>query len=399
MNTRTHGELANFIWSICNLLRGPYKRNEYRKVILPAHRAPALRLRPRRDTKEAVLAADKLRYTGESANVRRRSCLRGCRGEAGVLQHIADSTSTRLLERPEPDRAEPQPLHPGLLGQRLRDHAALRLRCADRAHGGERNLLYQVVQAVREHRPLAGGASTTCRWATCSRNSSASAPSRRTRKPGSTSRPARSSASWSACCSRPSRTSASEPQVVKTIYDPACGTGGMLSVAEDYLREYNSEANPHRLRAGPGMTTCGRSARSDMLIKGANAENIVRGDSVHPRRLRATARQRAAQQRSTTCSPIRRSVWSGSSRSSTIEQRARHPRLPGALRRRDCRGSTTARCCSCSTCCRRCSPSPRTVRVAAASLSSSTARRCSRVTPAAARAASASGSSRTTGSR
>ena len=35
MNTRTHGELATFIWRICNLLRGPYKRNEYRKVISP----------------------------------------------------------------------------------------------------------------------------------------------------------------------------------------------------------------------------------------------------------------------------------------------------------------------------------------------------------------------------
>ena len=35
MNARTHGELAVFIWGICNLLRGPYKRNEYRKVILP----------------------------------------------------------------------------------------------------------------------------------------------------------------------------------------------------------------------------------------------------------------------------------------------------------------------------------------------------------------------------
>ena len=35
MNTRTHAELASFIWSICNLLRGPYKRNEYRRVILP----------------------------------------------------------------------------------------------------------------------------------------------------------------------------------------------------------------------------------------------------------------------------------------------------------------------------------------------------------------------------
>ena len=35
MNARTHAELVNFIWGICNLLRGPYKRNEYRKVILP----------------------------------------------------------------------------------------------------------------------------------------------------------------------------------------------------------------------------------------------------------------------------------------------------------------------------------------------------------------------------
>ncbi len=32
MSPETHSQLANFIWSICNLLRGPYKRNEYRKV-------------------------------------------------------------------------------------------------------------------------------------------------------------------------------------------------------------------------------------------------------------------------------------------------------------------------------------------------------------------------------
>ena len=30
-----HSQIASFIWGICNLLRGPYKRNEYRKVILP----------------------------------------------------------------------------------------------------------------------------------------------------------------------------------------------------------------------------------------------------------------------------------------------------------------------------------------------------------------------------
>ncbi|HIJ87541.1 MAG TPA: type I restriction-modification system subunit M N-terminal domain-containing protein [Desulfuromonadales bacterium] len=35
MTSETHRQLADFIWKICNLLRGPYKRNEYRKVILP----------------------------------------------------------------------------------------------------------------------------------------------------------------------------------------------------------------------------------------------------------------------------------------------------------------------------------------------------------------------------
>lgn len=35
MTVETHSLLAGFIWEICNLLRGPYRRNEYRKVILP----------------------------------------------------------------------------------------------------------------------------------------------------------------------------------------------------------------------------------------------------------------------------------------------------------------------------------------------------------------------------
>ncbi|HEX7653181.1 MAG TPA: type I restriction-modification system subunit M N-terminal domain-containing protein, partial [Verrucomicrobiae bacterium] len=35
MPAESHSQIASFIWSICNLLRGPYKRNEYRKVILP----------------------------------------------------------------------------------------------------------------------------------------------------------------------------------------------------------------------------------------------------------------------------------------------------------------------------------------------------------------------------
>jgi type I restriction enzyme M protein len=33
--SQSHSQIASFIWSICNLLRGSFKRNEYRKVILP----------------------------------------------------------------------------------------------------------------------------------------------------------------------------------------------------------------------------------------------------------------------------------------------------------------------------------------------------------------------------
>ena len=68
------------------------------------------------------------------------------------------------------------------------------------------------------------------------------------------------------------------PGVVKTLLDPACGTGGMLSVAEDYLRELNPQA--HLLVFGQEVNaetyaTC----RADMLIKGQEADNIRFGNS------------------------------------------------------------------------------------------------------------------------
>jgi type I restriction enzyme M protein len=66
--------------------------------------------------------------------------------------------------------------------------------------------------------------------------------------------------------------------IVKTLYDHACGTGGMLSVAEDYLHELNPDArlevfgqeiNPE------SYAIC----KSDMLIKGQNPSNIKFGNS------------------------------------------------------------------------------------------------------------------------
>jgi len=66
--------------------------------------------------------------------------------------------------------------------------------------------------------------------------------------------------------------------VVKTIFDPACGTGGMLSVAEQYIHELNNEAKP--LLYGQDLNDeAWAICKSDMLIKGEEADNIRLGDS------------------------------------------------------------------------------------------------------------------------
>ena len=69
-----------------------------------------------------------------------------------------------------------------------------------------------------------------------------------------------------------------QPGLVTTVYDCCAGTGGMLSTAEQHLKELNpgiqvelfgQEINPQ------SFSIC----KSDMLIKGQNADNIILGDS------------------------------------------------------------------------------------------------------------------------
>lgn len=69
-----------------------------------------------------------------------------------------------------------------------------------------------------------------------------------------------------------------KPGVVKTILDPACGTGGMLSVAENHLRSLNPNA---RLEAFGQELNAETYAicRSDMMLKGQDASHIVHGNS------------------------------------------------------------------------------------------------------------------------
>jgi type I restriction enzyme M protein len=69
-----------------------------------------------------------------------------------------------------------------------------------------------------------------------------------------------------------------KPGVVKTLFDPACGTGGMLSVAEDYLRSTHPAARLEVYGQELNAETYA-ICRSDMMLKGQDASHIAHGNS------------------------------------------------------------------------------------------------------------------------
>ena len=67
--------------------------------------------------------------------------------------------------------------------------------------------------------------------------------------------------------------------IVRTIYDPTAGTGGMLSVAGEYLTEHNPDARlvMYGQELNPeSYAIC----KADMLIKGQDVANIVFGNTL-----------------------------------------------------------------------------------------------------------------------
>ena len=70
-----------------------------------------------------------------------------------------------------------------------------------------------------------------------------------------------------------------KPGIVRTMYDPTAGTGGMLSVAGEYLAELNPKAR---------LTLFGQElnaeshaiCKADMLIRGQDISNIVLGNTL-----------------------------------------------------------------------------------------------------------------------
>lgn len=75
-------------------------------------------------------------------------------------------------------------------------------------------------------------------------------------------------------------TELNQPGKIVSIYDPCCGTGGMLTTAKDYLQE---SVNPNLSVYTFGQEINEQTyaiAKSDILIKGENADNIKHGNTI-----------------------------------------------------------------------------------------------------------------------
>jgi type I restriction enzyme M protein len=277
MNSQTHTEIAGFIWSICNLLRGPYKRNEYRKVILPLtvlRRFDCL-LAP---TKDAALEAhSKIKDKPETVI---RTMLEQKTGrpfynlsKLGFMP--AEKEKNSLLDDPNQLamnlNAYMSAFSPNVRG--IMEKFAFEQQITRLA---EKNLLYEIVKAFTridlsetrvDNQQMGYVFEELIRIGAEQSNEEA----------GEHFTPREVIKLMVNLLLSPEK-DLGRSHIVKTIYDPACGTGGMLSVAEEYIRKLNRDASPH-LFGQDYNDEAWAVCKSDMLIKGEDADNIKLGDT------------------------------------------------------------------------------------------------------------------------
>ena len=270
MTAETHSQLANFIWSICNLLRGPYKRNEYRKVILP------LTVLRRFD---CLLAPTKAAVLEEYPSIKKKP------------ETVVRSLLQKITKRPFYNLSkldfkklldDPNQLAPNLNSYINKFSANVR-DIVDRfgfdehiARMAEKNLLYEVIKAFAKI-DLSSSHIDNVQMGYVFEELIRIGAEQANEEAGEHFTPREVIKLMVNLLLSPEK-DLTHSHVVKTIYDPACGTGGMLSVSENYIHELNSDAKP-MLYGQDWNDDAWAVCKSDMLIKGEDADNIILGDT------------------------------------------------------------------------------------------------------------------------
>ena len=272
MNTETHSQLANFVWDICNLLRGPYKRNEYRKVILPLtvlRRFDCL-LAP---TKQAVLDQFKTIKTKPETVV--RSLLQKTSGYP--FYNLSKLDFPRLLDDPN-QLAQNLNSYINAFSPNVRSIMERFSFDQQIARMAEKNILFEIIKVFCDPRiDLSPDRVDNMQMGYAFEELIRIGAEQSNEEAGEHFTPREVIKLMVNLLLSPEQDLA-RSHVVKTIYDPACGTGGMLSVSEKYIRDLNQDADPH-LFGQDWNDEAWAVCKSDMLIKGEEADNIKLGDT------------------------------------------------------------------------------------------------------------------------
>lgn len=270
MNTDKHTELANHAWSVADLLRGDYKQSDYGKVILPFTVLRRLEcvLEPTRE-KVAAKAAEL-----EGIDIDLDPFLRDAAGTE--FYNATDLTLKKVLG--DPSHAMKNLLtYIGGFSPNAREvlekyEFAQQVRRLDNA-----DLLYKVVgkfadldlhpERVSNHNMGYVFEELIRRFAEQSNETA-----------GEHFTPREVIELMVNLLIAPDEELIGRPGVTRRVLDPACGTGGMLSSAEEHIKSlnpqarvevYGQELNPE------SWAIC----RSDLMIKGQNPDNIAFGNS------------------------------------------------------------------------------------------------------------------------
>ena len=270
MSADSHSQIASFIWSICNLLRGPYKRNEYRKVILP------LTVLRRFD---CILAPTKAAVLKEHSEIK-------AKGENIIRHRLSQITKVPFYNLSKLDLPrlldDPNQLAPNLNSyingfspnvRSIMERFGFDIQIAKMA---EKDLLYLVIKKFAAI-DLSPDSVDNVQMGYVFEELIRIGAEQSNEEAGEHFTPREVIKLMVNLLLSPEKDLA-RSHVVKTIYDPACGTGGMLSVAEKYIRDLNADAQP-KLFGQDWNDEAWAVCKSDMLIKGEDADAVILGDT------------------------------------------------------------------------------------------------------------------------